>query len=192
MDAALRYYALHGYQGATMRKIAEKAGIKPASIYFFYKNKENLFIDAFQQLLDDHFQAMQRAVYENKDQPIEQIFSAMIHGSVQHHLHDKERTKAYISLVTAPIPEITQHLQDHMSSYQDWLIATIGELLETNYPLMPETETDRVIKQVVLIGNGVFWGINLYEGDDLTQQVELADHLIHNMVQELKTNYQNT
>src|SRR5699024_1528626 len=110
IDAALHYYSQHGYQGATMRKIASMAGIKPASIYFFYKNKEDLFIDAFQQLLHDHFHAMERAISEHKDPSIEHIFSALIHGSVEHHLHDEQRTRAYIALVTSPIPEIKQHL----------------------------------------------------------------------------------
>ncbi|MDO7486917.1 TetR/AcrR family transcriptional regulator [Peribacillus frigoritolerans] len=41
IDAALLHYSLHGYQGATMKKIADEVGIKPASIYFFIKTKRN-------------------------------------------------------------------------------------------------------------------------------------------------------
>ncbi|QGS69444.1 TetR family transcriptional regulator [Oceanobacillus sp. 143] len=41
IDAALHQYALHGYHGATMRKIATEVGIKPASIYFFIKIKKS-------------------------------------------------------------------------------------------------------------------------------------------------------
>ncbi|MBT2216739.1 TetR/AcrR family transcriptional regulator [Virgibacillus dakarensis] len=191
IDAALRHYSLHGYQGATMRKIATDVGIKPASIYFFYKNKEALFIDAFQQLLDNHFHAMERALQENKDKPIEQILSAMLHGSVTHHKDDEPGTKAYISLVTAPIPEIKQHLTSHMQRYNDWLVDSLEAALKSSYPLMPSREVARVIKQFVLIGNGVFWGINLYEGKDFAEQVDLADQMIQTLVLELNQNCQN-
>lgn len=192
IDAALRHYSLHGYNGATMRKIATEVGIKPASIYFFYKNKQALFIDAFQQLLDNHFQAMQRALLENEGKPVEQILSAMLHGSVAHHKHDESGTKAYISLVTAPIPEIKQHLQNHMLTYNEWLVRSLETALKSSYPLMPAAEMEQVIKQFVLIGNGVFWGMNLYAGEDFTEQVDLADQMLHTLILKLDQNYRNT
>ncbi|QDY46998.1 helix-turn-helix transcriptional regulator (plasmid) [Planococcus glaciei] len=42
LKAALLLYSKHGYQGATMRKIADEVGIKPASIYFFLRKQGSL------------------------------------------------------------------------------------------------------------------------------------------------------
>lgn len=43
-QAALTQFALEGYEGASLRKIAEEVGIKKPSIYAHYKNKEDLFL----------------------------------------------------------------------------------------------------------------------------------------------------
>lgn len=189
IDAALHQYALHGYHGATMRKIAAEVGIKPASIYFFYENKEELFIAAFKQLLDNHFSKMESILKENKDKPVEQIFSAMFQGIVSHHKGDIQGTNAYISLVTSPIPEITKYLYNHMLRYNDWLVDSLESILKSSYPMLLQHEIDRVIKQFVLIGNGIFWGIKLYHDEDFEEQVVLANQIIHSLFDEISYKY---
>ncbi|WP_152656840.1 TetR/AcrR family transcriptional regulator [Oceanobacillus sp. CFH 90083] len=189
IDAALKQYALHGYHGATMRKIAKEVGIKPASIYFFYKNKEDLFTVAFKQFLDNHFNKMKSILNEKRDEPVQDIFSAMFEGISDHHRRDMQGTDAYISLVTSPIPKISQYLYDHMQRYNDWLVESLDSILVNSYPEMPAGEINRIIKQFVLIGNGVFWGIKLYDGTDFEEQVILAGQLMHSLLDELHQKY---
>ncbi|WP_179134437.1 TetR/AcrR family transcriptional regulator [Oceanobacillus timonensis] len=184
IDAALKQYALHGYHGATMRKIAEEVGIKPASIYFFYKNKEDLFTVAFKQFLDNHFSKMKSILNEKRNEPVQQIFSAMFEGIAEHHKGDMQGTDAYISLVTSPIPGISQYLYDHMQRYNDWLVESLDSIMRNSYSQMSADEIDRIIKQFVLIGNGVFWGIKLYDGDDFDEQVMLASQLMYSLLDE--------
>ncbi|WP_432362095.1 TetR/AcrR family transcriptional regulator [Sporosarcina sp. UB5] len=189
INAAIKQYALHGYHGATMRKIADEVGIKPPSIYFFFKNKEELFVAAFQQLLDNHFEEMRCIVKENEDKPVEQIFTAMIQGIVSHHKGDMEGTDAYISLVTSPIKEISTYLYNHMIRYNEWLVTTLESLLQVEYPNISSSEMDRIVKKFVLIGNGVFWGVKLYDDEDLKEQVVLANQIIHALFEELNGKY---
>jgi AcrR family transcriptional regulator len=169
-----------------MRKIANEVGIKPASIYFFYKNKEELFIAAFQQLLDNHFNKMKEVIKDNGDKHVSEIFTAMLHGLVDHHTGDREGTNAYISLVTAPIPEIHTYLTKHMLHFNEWLVETLVLALRKSYPSITEGEIDRTIKQYVFLGNGVFWGINLYEGEDFIEQVEIAEELLKSIFNRLE------
>ena len=192
ISAALKNYALYGYHGATMKKIADEVGIKPASIYFFYKNKEELFIAAFQQLLDRHFQKMESIFHENQDKPVKQIFPEMIDGIVSHHTGDMQGTDAYISLVTSPIDEISQYLHQHMQRYNNWLVDTLQSSLRKSYPQITDAEMNRIIKQFVLIGNGVFWGIKLYKGKDFEEQVVLAIQILESLFDELNEKYVST
>ncbi|WP_257350685.1 TetR/AcrR family transcriptional regulator [Pseudalkalibacillus decolorationis] len=189
IDAALLHYSLHGYQGATMKKIAIEVGIKPASIYFFYKNKEELFIAAFQQLLENHFAEMKRILAKTSSQSVDQIFSEMLHGIVKYHKNDERGTMAYISLVTSPIPEIKLYLQKHMLHFNDWLVRSLEDLLRQSYSSISDDEMDRIIKQFALLANGVFWGINLYEGQDFEEQVHLADTFISSLFRDVEMKY---
>ena len=172
-----------------MRKIATEVGIKPASIYFFYENKEALFIAAFKQLLDNHFTVMKEILHSNKDAPVDKIFASMLNGIVSHHTGDLQATTAYISLVTSPIPEIKKDLQKHMLHYADWLVESLETALRKSFPLIPTYEVDRVIKQFLLLGNGVFWGINLYSRDALEEQVILAERMIQSIFDQLTSEY---
>jgi len=189
IDAALLHYSLHGYQGATMKKIADEVGIKPASIYFFYKNKEELFIAAFQHLLDNHLAEMKRILAETSSRSVDRIFSEMLHGIVKYHKDDEQGTMAYISLVTSPIPEIKLYLQKYLLHFNDWMVSSLEDLLRQSYPSLSTDEVDQIIKQFVLLGNGLFWGINLYEGQDLMEQVQIADRFISSMFRDIERKY---
>lgn len=44
IEEARQLFAEKGYEGASMSDVAEAAGIKKASLYYFFKNKEVLFV----------------------------------------------------------------------------------------------------------------------------------------------------
>lgn len=48
LEAALRRFADHGFDGATIRGIAADAGVDPALVHHFYGSKEKLFVVALQ------------------------------------------------------------------------------------------------------------------------------------------------
>src|SRR5699024_5660736 len=185
MGATLRQYSLHGYHGATMKNIANEVGIKPASIYYFYDNKEELFISAFQQLLDNHQQEMERIFSESQGEEIARIFISMIRGLVNHHKINTGETVAYISLVNSPIPEIKTYLQEHRVNFKNLMYQLFEELIKENYPSIMTQVINAIIHQYVLLANGVFWSINLYEGEAFEQQVKIAEHFIKNLFNEL-------
>jgi AcrR family transcriptional regulator len=47
LDSAYNLFVERGYEGSSMREIAESAGIKAASIYNHFDNKEQIFKDVF-------------------------------------------------------------------------------------------------------------------------------------------------
>lgn len=43
-DAALKFFTIHGYEGASLSQIAEKVGMKKQSLYAHFKGKDDLFL----------------------------------------------------------------------------------------------------------------------------------------------------
>ncbi|MCM3341829.1 TetR/AcrR family transcriptional regulator [Paenibacillus sp. MER TA 81-3] len=43
-EAALKYFTIHGYEGASLSLIAEEVGMKKQSIYAHFKGKDDLFL----------------------------------------------------------------------------------------------------------------------------------------------------
>jgi AcrR family transcriptional regulator len=185
INAAINQYSVNGYQGATLQKIAKEIDIKPASIYFYYKNKESLFIDAFQQLLSNHSAEMERIINEIGSCSVKEIFTSLMEGTIAYHRANPRETKAYISLVTSPIPEIQIYLQSHMRGFNDWLVDSLFSTLKRDYPDISKEEMDKVIKQFMLIANGVFWGLNVYKEEDFFLQLELGKEMIETIVKQI-------
>ena len=50
-EAALRQFALNGYEGTSLSSIASEVGIKKQSIYTYFKSKEELFVHSFNESL---------------------------------------------------------------------------------------------------------------------------------------------
>ncbi|HJF33887.1 MAG TPA: TetR/AcrR family transcriptional regulator [Sporosarcina psychrophila] len=177
LKAAIYHYSRYGYQGATMQKIATEVGIKPASIYFFYQNKEALFIAAFQKLLEEHFSQMRKIMDEVENSPIEEIFCSLLHGTVSYHKEKEEETAAYISLITSPPPEIKQFLKDHMEQFDNWLIQSLNTSLKHYYPSISGQQSVNVTKQFLLLMDGIFWEMTMYDENALSEQLQHAFHL---------------
>lgn len=51
--AAIHYIAEAGYANATMKAIAERAGVTSAAIYYYYRSKEALAVEALESVLDE-------------------------------------------------------------------------------------------------------------------------------------------
>lgn len=62
-NAAIKAFKAEGYQKASMRAIAEDAGMSPGNLYRYYKNKEALF-GALVQPMINFFQVKQQEEFE--------------------------------------------------------------------------------------------------------------------------------
>jgi len=47
-EAALKFFTIHGYEGASLSQIAEEVGIKKQSLYTHFKGKDDLFLKVLQ------------------------------------------------------------------------------------------------------------------------------------------------
>ncbi|TXK79848.1 TetR/AcrR family transcriptional regulator [Paenibacillus sp. N3.4] len=47
-DAALQFFAIHGYEGASLSQIAENVGMRKQSLYAHFKGKDDLFLQVLQ------------------------------------------------------------------------------------------------------------------------------------------------
>jgi TetR/AcrR family transcriptional regulator len=81
MDAAMAVYNEEGYHAITMEKIAERCEISRASLYLYFKNKDEILIDA---ILDhtEYFTDLLQDLYDNrerlKDRLLEELWGRYI------------------------------------------------------------------------------------------------------------------
>jgi AcrR family transcriptional regulator len=83
LEAALDVYAEHGYEGATNKEIASRAGVTPGLIYFYFPSKEDLLYAAFEHQADYVFAQLDLASELENDDPPEQILRGIVERFVE-------------------------------------------------------------------------------------------------------------
>lgn len=72
LDAALTIFSDYGYRGASMRMIAEHAGISVGGLYLYFKNKEDLCLTMLKNRFEDLFVQLEE-VASNIHNPVDAI-----------------------------------------------------------------------------------------------------------------------
>lgn len=66
LDAAEQLILDEGYAAVTSRRIAEKAGLKPQLVHYYFRTMDDLFLDLFRRHADQGMLAHQRALASDK------------------------------------------------------------------------------------------------------------------------------
>ena len=69
LSASLRLFAEHGYGGASIRDIAERAGIKGATVYSHYPSKAHVLAELIRIGHEEHFRRMRSALLAASPEP---------------------------------------------------------------------------------------------------------------------------
>jgi AcrR family transcriptional regulator len=91
-QAAKEVFAAWGYQRATLEEIAQRAGMSKATIYIYYKNKDDLFLHVFEELYNAVTDATAHEAGTSKS-PLERL-----HGIVQSKMEFFERERDFFRI----------------------------------------------------------------------------------------------
>lgn len=78
LSAALDLFAEHGRDGATNEEIAERAGVTPGLIYFYFRSKDDLFLAAFEHQASRAFSALDWAAEADSEEPLAVVLRRMV------------------------------------------------------------------------------------------------------------------
>jgi TetR/AcrR family fatty acid metabolism transcriptional regulator len=56
LEAAIRVFARKGYYGARVSEIARRAGVADGTIYLYFKNKEDVLVALFDEVMAEHLE----------------------------------------------------------------------------------------------------------------------------------------
>ncbi len=76
MQAAVQVFAEKGYHAATVRDVVNQAGVAIGTFYFYFPDKETLFVYLYEETADFLMQTLQQAVNQQTD-PAQQIASGV-------------------------------------------------------------------------------------------------------------------
>ncbi|HHX62127.1 MAG TPA: TetR/AcrR family transcriptional regulator [Epulopiscium sp.] len=124
IDAAIEVIKEKGVEDATVREIANRAGLTTGAIYYYYKNKDELFYDVINQSV--HFShkisVMNESTIKNKDELL-----AEIKKEIGIRLSKTGEQKLYILLLSDVISKNGKMKEKYQTNYES-IINNVADL----------------------------------------------------------------
>ena len=94
-EAAKTVFAEWGYQRATLEEIAQRAGMSKATIYIYYKNKDNLFLQVVEELVNATTAATAQTA-EEPTEPLEKLYN-IVRNKIEFYEQERDFFRIYLS-----------------------------------------------------------------------------------------------
>ncbi|MBO6657121.1 MAG: TetR family transcriptional regulator C-terminal domain-containing protein [Pseudomonadales bacterium] len=139
LRAAQEEFAVHGFKGARMQAIADRAGLPKANVHYYFKNKNSLYLAVLDNILNswnDFFNDV-----SVKDDPALSL-DTFIRQKVRISFEDPSASKLFANEIIQGAPYLSGYLQDVMKPWvteraeiiQGWIDA--GKMPETDPVLL--------------------------------------------------------
>ncbi|HXE47740.1 MAG TPA: TetR/AcrR family transcriptional regulator [Ramlibacter sp.] len=143
LDASARLFRTRGFDGTSMRDIAQAVGMQPGSLYCHFETKEALLVAVYVKGVRQISDAVQSAVDRHQD-PWDRLEAACV-AHLEAILHDDDYAQVVVRVRPADVPVANRSLIELRDQYEALFAGLIGDL-----PLA--RNTDRRVLRLMLIG----------------------------------------
>lgn len=151
IEAAIKVVSEKSVEEATVREIAERAGVTTGTIYHYYKNKEELLYDVINHSV--HFIYKITEVKEVKTKTQEEL-EAQIKNEVAQRLSKIEEQKLHIMLMSDILSKNGDMKEKSKTNYEN-IIKKSAELYYSSYGVENEKLRRSVISILIAALDGV-------------------------------------
>lgn len=151
IEAAIKVVSEKSVEEATVREIAERAGVTTGTIYHYYKNKEELLYDVINHSV--HFIYKITEVKEVKTKTQEEL-EAQIKSEVAQRLSKIEEQKLHIMLMSDILSKNGDMKEKSKTNYEN-IIKKSAELYYSSYGVENEKLRRSVISILIAALDGV-------------------------------------
>ncbi|MBA4495785.1 TetR/AcrR family transcriptional regulator [Paenactinomyces guangxiensis] len=109
--AAIKLFSQYGYKQTTISKIAEEVGIKAPTIYSHYKNKEDLFLQIFEEVIFEHVHHIKKVAEKTKNMNVEQRLFQILCEAALYYTHDEKKIHFLKHTMIFPPQELKEEIK---------------------------------------------------------------------------------
>jgi AcrR family transcriptional regulator len=125
LDAAIKAFSENGFKGTSTRDIAERAGVHHPLITYHFKNKDQLWRAATDQVFLEFGQQLSRSLRESSGSDAKTRFTAMIRAFVNHAYEQPAIHQIIVQESSYPNPRMDWLVERHLQPFFD---ATVNHI----------------------------------------------------------------
>ena len=175
-EAAAKLYGVYGFEGTTLKNIADKVGIKTPSIYNHFSSKQELFLEMYQELLEEHYLQLKTILNELKDQPPKKQLYNILSRIMSYHLHNEEKTKITTRLLLFPPTSLQEEVSEYFLKIEEYERDILREIFNrgiANHEIKKKP-IDDLITHFLCIMDGLFLELHYYDYDTFLDKINIV------------------
>lgn len=155
-QTAVRLFAEDGFEGTTMRKIAQKAEMAPGAIYYYFESKESVVQEYYRRSHEDHIAVLQG--YFDKEKRFEKRLQFLLRSKIEVAQPFKGMAQGLFSAAANPNSPLSPFSVES-KELRDQAIDQFREMIETAKDKFHPEVKELVPKYLWLFEMGVilFW-----------------------------------
>ena len=113
-EAAKAEFETHGFKGASIKRIAERAGIPRANIHYYFEDKTDLYQQLLSSIIDiwnTHYDTL------NANDDPKTALTAYIRAKVQYSMTDPQASRIFASEIIHGAPVLQDYLSNEFKSW---------------------------------------------------------------------------
>ncbi|GIN94856.1 TetR family transcriptional regulator [Siminovitchia terrae] len=134
IEAALKLFTQHGYEGASLADIAKEVGIHKSSIYTHFQKKEDLFFAVFDYAMSDYREHLKQLLNTIQYDSIEDILYKILCNVGQYYNHSAEKVVFQKRFLLFPPISLQDELKNRFASFDDSLIQILFSIFKERLP----------------------------------------------------------
>ena len=175
LRAAAEAFREHGFAATGMREIAEKAGLSPANLYYYFRSKHDLLFFCQDQALD----RLLTAAAEQDAEHAEGRLSGLIRAHVRCVLDEVDGASAHVAVDALP-PELRRKIAKKRDRYE----RAVRKLVSDGVAEGEFRACDPTLVARALLG-ALNWTVQWYRPGGRTSPARVADEYAEYLVQGL-------
>ena len=181
-QAAFDALVEHGIRGATLEKVAKRAGVSKGVVLHHFKDKDALF-EAVMRKSNAVLKDGVVELFKHADNPYERLYAVVV-GNFSEHIFQKAICNGWISLC-ADVPYNVQSQR-----IQNVIHARIhSNLLSALRHIVPDTDKDQIAFQLTTVIDGVWIRASLQsQAMTCKEGIDYVDVVLHRLVDPEKEN----
>ena len=119
-EVALSHFAKYGYDGASLAHIASEVGIKKQSIYTYFKGKDELFLQTFEDTCKQEILIVNNNMEQIDEKSLKSILYTFLAQTIDR-FHQDDSTKFMLRNAFLPPVHLHEEVISEMNKYLDQL-----------------------------------------------------------------------
>ncbi|MGF7049036.1 AcrR family transcriptional regulator [Paenibacillus sp. DS2015] len=152
---ALAHFAKDGFEGTSLRKVAEEVGIRKPSIYAHFKGKDDLFLEVLKLALVEEKHRIKRYFLNNRHQELAMQLKGLLYFLQEEYALEGE-SKFVLRMSFFPpthlYDEVMQLVYPFLESLEDSLAKLLAQTSEQNDLMLYSTKNIAIAYMTLIDG----------------------------------------